>query len=97
MLGLLVLWALFPILLIFFRIFPTISLLNHSCNPNCRVVGSEDSLFIETKREIQVGEELTIDYGCYDDNEEEEKHFERVKARCKEFIRREFFFDCGCE
>jgi hypothetical protein len=80
-----------------YGIFPTISLLNHSCNPNCRVVGSEDSLFIETKRDIKMGEELTIDYGNYDDEEIEKLDNERMKARCKEFIKREFHFDCGCE
>jgi hypothetical protein len=77
-------------------IFPTISLLNHSCDPNCRVIGSEDSLFIETKRDIKIGEELTIDYGSFDE-ESEKISTEKTKARCKEFIKREFHFDCGCE
>lgn len=39
--------------------------INHACKPNCEAVLYEETekIFIETKRKIQPGEELTFDYG----------------------------------
>ncbi|MDP6443965.1 MAG: SET domain-containing protein-lysine N-methyltransferase [Pirellulaceae bacterium] len=42
--------------------------INHSCNPNCEIVvwdrpGHPNTLWIESSRMIEVGEELTLDYG----------------------------------
>lgn len=45
--------------------------INHSCNPNCEAVieeaegddRSKDKIFIEAKRAIKAGEELTYNYG----------------------------------
>ena len=39
--------------------------INHSCKPNCEAVHYEDEekIFIEAKRAIKAGEELTYDYG----------------------------------
>jgi SET domain-containing protein len=36
--------------------------INHSCSPNCVVVGEEDRIFIEAGRTIRPGEELRYDY-----------------------------------
>jgi SET domain-containing protein len=35
---------------------------NHSCSPNCEVEDEKDRIFIETRRDIRPGEELTYDY-----------------------------------
>jgi uncharacterized protein len=35
---------------------------NHSCSPNCEVEDENDRIFIDTRREIRAGEELTYDY-----------------------------------
>jgi hypothetical protein len=35
---------------------------NHSCSPNCEVADEDDRIFIETRRDIRPGEELTYDY-----------------------------------
>ena len=41
--------------------------INHSCNPNCeylhRTVEGVDQIWVKTKRDIQVGDALTCDYG----------------------------------
>ncbi len=36
--------------------------INHSCAPNCEVEDEKDRIFIRTRREIRLGEELTYDY-----------------------------------
>ncbi len=36
--------------------------LNHSCDPNCDVVVDDKRLWIETIRDVKVGEELAYDY-----------------------------------
>ena len=38
-------------------------LINHSCNPNCEVVGTGLKLWIESIKDIKKGEELSYDYG----------------------------------
>ena len=36
--------------------------INHSCSPNCEIEQEKDRIFIETRRDIRPGEELTYDY-----------------------------------
>jgi uncharacterized protein len=36
--------------------------INHSCSPNCEIEDENDRIFIETRRDIRPGEELTYDY-----------------------------------
>ena len=36
--------------------------INHSCVPNCEIVDENDRIFIESRRDIAPGEELTYDY-----------------------------------
>ena len=38
-------------------------LINHSCNPNCEVVGKGLKLWIESIKDIKKGDELSYDYG----------------------------------
>lgn len=44
-------------------IYLSASLLNHSCNPNCLVFFSKNTIIIRSSRSIKVGEELCISYG----------------------------------
>ena len=49
--------------------FNTARLINHSCDPNCEVVGKGLKLWISAIRVIRKGEELSYDYGfSYDKN-----------------------------
>ncbi len=43
--------------------FNSARLINHSCNPNCEVVGKGLKLWIESIKDIKKGEELSYDYG----------------------------------
>ena len=43
--------------------FNTARLINHSCNPNCEVLGYKKQLWIFAMRDIKKNEELTYDYG----------------------------------
>ncbi|MFH1899976.1 MAG: SET domain-containing protein-lysine N-methyltransferase [Patescibacteria group bacterium] len=45
--------------------------INHSCNPNCKIVRKKGKIFFYSKRKIKKGEELTIDY-AYDKNSKKE-------------------------
>ena len=49
--------------------FNTARLINHSCDPNCEVIGSGLRLWISSIKNIKKGEELSYDYGfSYDKN-----------------------------
>ncbi|XP_006897801.1 PREDICTED: histone-lysine N-methyltransferase SMYD3 [Elephantulus edwardii] len=67
-------------------LYPSMSLLNHSCDPNCSIVFSGPCLFLRAVRDIEVGEELTI---CYLDmlmtSEERRKQ-----------LRDQYCFECDC-
>eukprot|EP00079_Xenopus_tropicalis_P016177 XP_004914683.1 PREDICTED: histone-lysine N-methyltransferase SMYD3 isoform X1 [Xenopus tropicalis] len=43
-------------------LYPSMSLLNHSCDPNCVIVFEGTCLLLRTVKEIPKGEELTISY-----------------------------------
>ena len=46
-------------------LFPIFSLVNHSCVPNCTVAGASSvKKSLITLRDVQEGEQLTIDYNC---------------------------------
>ncbi|XP_038617029.1 histone-lysine N-methyltransferase SMYD3 isoform X1 [Tachyglossus aculeatus] len=67
-------------------LYPSMSLLNHSCDPNCVIVFEGTSLFLRAVREIQTGEELTI---CYLDvllpSQERQKQ-----------LKEQYCFACDC-
>ncbi|XP_039770703.1 histone-lysine N-methyltransferase SMYD3 isoform X4 [Ornithorhynchus anatinus] len=67
-------------------LYPSMSLLNHSCDPNCVIVFEGTSLFLRAVREIQKGEELTI---CYLDvllpSQERQKQ-----------LKEQYCFACDC-
>lgn len=39
--------------------------INHSCNPNCEPVEEGGRMFIDARRDIKLGEELTYDYQLF--------------------------------
>ncbi|XP_029085031.1 histone-lysine N-methyltransferase SMYD3 isoform X3 [Monodon monoceros] len=67
-------------------LYPSMSLLNHSCDPNCSIVFNGPHLLLRAVRDIEAGEELTI---CYLDmlmtSEERRKQ-----------LRDQYCFDCDC-
>jgi len=44
---------------------------NHSCDPNCKVVRRNDRIYFYSKRYINKGEELTVDYSYDKDSKKE--------------------------
>jgi len=56
--------------------------INHSCDPNCDAIVDEGRIWIESTRDIAVGEELGYDYAY----ELEERHTPEAKRR----------FPCRC-
>ncbi|KAG5202233.1 hypothetical protein JEQ12_003623 [Ovis aries] len=67
-------------------LFSSMSLLNHSCDPNCSIVFNGPHLLLRAVRDVEAGEELTI---CYLDmlmtSEERRKQ-----------LRDQYCFDCDC-
>ena len=59
--------------------FNTARLINHSCNPNCEVVGKGLKLWINSIRDIKKDEELTYDYGFSFD-----KDYKQFPCKCGE-------------
>lgn len=49
--------------------------INHSCTPNCEAIEEEGRIFIETRRPVAAGAELTYDYNLV----LEERHTIAVK------------------
>ncbi|XP_074078949.1 histone-lysine N-methyltransferase SMYD3 isoform X2 [Macrotis lagotis] len=67
-------------------LYPSMSLLNHSCDPNCVIVFEGPNLFLRAVRNIQLGEELTI---CYLDV------LMPTVERQKQ-LKEQYCFDCDC-
>ncbi len=44
--------------------------LNHCCNPNCEAIEDEGRVFYHALKDIQTGEELTVDYHLISDEED---------------------------
>jgi SET domain-containing protein len=66
------------------------SLVNHSCQPNCRPFEEGDRIFFYSLRNIAAGEELTIDYNLGNSNEREMPCYcGAVKCRGTMFSRKE--------
>lgn len=71
-----------------FGIYPTFSLINHSCNPNAHQVFCNDALLLVTKKKLRANEKITISYG--------------PTVRSNEFNERQHFltgynFECRCD
>ena len=58
--------------------FNTARLINHSCNPNCEVLGAGLKVWVYAIKDIKKGEELSYDYGfSFDEN------FRQFPCNCK--------------
>jgi len=57
--------------------------INHSCEPNCEANEEDGRMFIDSLRQIEPGEEITIDYNLY------------IEARYTAALKREYA--CVCE
>lgn len=69
-------------------LYPTASLVNHSCNPAMEVVFYGDACAMRATRNVESSDELTIDYGfLYYATPREERH---------KFLSEQYFFDCSC-
>lgn len=69
-------------------LFPRISILNHSCNPNIRNVFDGNQLTIHATRSIIQNEEI---YNCYCPNFKLMKTIDR-----KAVLESQYGFDCNC-
>jgi len=56
--------------------------INHSCEPNCAPVIEGGGVFIEARRDIAPGEELSYDYALPRTGGEDEETGERYACRC---------------
>ncbi|XP_075851654.1 histone-lysine N-methyltransferase SMYD3 isoform X2 [Microcebus murinus] len=68
-------------------LYPSMSLLNHSCDPNCSIVFNGPHLLLRAVRDIEVGEEdadmLTGDEQVWKEVQESLKKIEELKAHWK--------------
>ncbi|XP_060609918.2 histone-lysine N-methyltransferase SMYD3 isoform X2 [Anolis sagrei] len=67
-------------------LYPSMSLLNNSCDPNCVIVFEGPQLHLRSIREIQEGEELTI---CYVETM-------MPTPERQEHLKRQYCFECDC-
>ena len=67
----------------------TARLINHSCNPNCEVVGKGLKLWISSLKKIKKGEELTYDYGFGYDSDYKQFPCKCRSINCVGYIVRE--------
>lgn len=70
-----------------FALYPSAAFFNHSCSPNLEKARREEALVITAKKDIQLGEELCINYG----NLLSSNLLERRQSL------KEWNFDCLCE
>ena len=70
-------------------LYATVSLLNHSCNPNLELVFYGDRCAIRAIRSIWQGAELTMDYGYV--------YYLTTKAQRRLSLQAQYFFQCSCE
>lgn len=70
-------------------IYPTLSLINHSCKPNVFLFFYDGKAIIKASKEIFIGEEIVL---CYGPNYQTHSLKDR-KAQLKKL----YYFDCNCE
>jgi hypothetical protein len=61
--------------------------MNHSCNPNCRIVVNLPSIHLVAQRDISAGEEITYDYGSTMHNDPWEMKCNCGAPECRGVIR----------
>jgi hypothetical protein len=68
--------------------FPTVSLINHSCDPVMELVFYDNICVARALRNLQEGQELTIDYGYL--------YYTSKKQQRQISLKAQYFFDCSC-
>ena len=76
----------------YLTLFPTISRLNHSCQPNCNHYWSGTVFKVRAMKPVKAGEELTISYM----SPLQRADFHSRESRRK-ILHEEFGFDCNCD
>ncbi|MBU0690989.1 SET domain-containing protein-lysine N-methyltransferase [bacterium] len=56
--------------------------INHSCDPNCEAVEEEGRIWIEAKKNIQPGQELSYNYQLDREGRFEKKFWQLYECRC---------------
>jgi len=56
--------------------------INHSCDPNCEAVIDQKRVFIEAKKNISAGEELTYDYSLTREGNDDDEMEARFVCHC---------------
>jgi len=69
--------------------FNTARLINHSCNPNCEVLGSGLKIWVYAMKNIKKGDELSYDYGFSFDEDYKQFPCRCGSSNCVGFIIRE--------
>ncbi|XP_039182950.1 histone-lysine N-methyltransferase SMYD3 isoform X4 [Crotalus tigris] len=67
-------------------LYPSISLLNNSCDPNCVIIFEGPQLHLRSIREMQLGEELTISY----------TETLLPTPERQQNLKRQYCFECSC-
>uniref|UniRef100_A0ABM5FU62 [histone H3]-lysine(4) N-trimethyltransferase n=1 Tax=Pogona vitticeps TaxID=103695 RepID=A0ABM5FU62_9SAUR len=67
-------------------LYPSMSLLNNSCDPNCVIIFEGPQLHLRSIREIQKGEELTISY----------VETMMLTSERQQHLKRQYCFECDC-
>ena len=70
-------------------LFPTVSFLNHSCNPSLELIFHGCSCAARIIRPVKAGNELTIDYGLV--------FYSTPRAERQESLYSRYYFDCVCD
>ncbi|VDO03999.1 unnamed protein product [Rodentolepis nana] len=71
-------------------VYPTISLINHSCNPNVAIKCTDKGVaFIHALRPIQAGSEIFLSY-------KPPFYFNSTQER-RDLLQSQYYFDCECE
>jgi hypothetical protein len=70
-------------------LYPTVSLLNHSCDPAAELIFYDDRCAVRAVQTIRSGRELTIDYGYV--------YYTMPADKRRRALRSQYFFDCRCD
>ena len=70
-------------------LYPTASLINHSCNPAMELVFYNNIVVARAIRNVMAGEELTIDYGFI--------FYVTPKEQRQMYLQSQYFFLCNCD
>ena len=70
-------------------VYPTLSLFNHSCNPNLELIFKDNRCFVRAITTAPRGQELCIDYGYL--------YYVTPREQRQLSLKAQYFFSCTCE